>query len=90
MSQIRESPNFEDQVPVFISPQNMVTQLCPQARGFLFVASYGSQSYGEGIRPLLDTGFRTSANLGSSVCSLGTDQTENTASNSPLPLWAAA
>jgi hypothetical protein len=29
----------EGQVPVFISPKNRVTQLYPQAPGFLFVAS---------------------------------------------------
>jgi hypothetical protein len=33
LSQIRESPNFEGQVPVFISPSKRVTQLCPQALG---------------------------------------------------------
>jgi hypothetical protein len=35
LSQIRDSPNLEDQVPVFISPMNRVAQLYPQALGFL-------------------------------------------------------
>jgi hypothetical protein len=33
LSQIRDSPNQEDQVPVFISPRNRVAQLHPQALG---------------------------------------------------------
>jgi hypothetical protein len=36
--QMRDSPNLEGQVPVFISPKNKVTQLLPQALGSLFVA----------------------------------------------------
>jgi hypothetical protein len=56
LSQIRESPYLEGQVPVFISPRNRVAQLYPQARGSLFVASYDSQDYGGGIRPRLHTG----------------------------------
>jgi hypothetical protein len=56
LSQIRDSPNLESQVPVFISPRNMVAQLYPQALGSLFVASYDSQGYGGGIRPRLHTG----------------------------------
>jgi hypothetical protein len=51
LSQIRDSLNLEGQVPVFISPRNRVAQLCPQALGSLFVASYDSQDYGGGIRP---------------------------------------
>jgi hypothetical protein len=42
LSQIRDSPNLEGQVPVFISPRNRVAQLYPQALGSIFVASYGS------------------------------------------------
>jgi hypothetical protein len=45
LSQIRDSPNLEDQVPVYISPRNRVAQLYPQALGSLFVASYDSQGY---------------------------------------------
>jgi hypothetical protein len=33
LSQIRESPNLEGQVPVFISPRKMVAQLYPQTLG---------------------------------------------------------
>jgi hypothetical protein len=33
-------PNVEGQVPVFISRWNSVAQLYPQARGYLYVASY--------------------------------------------------
>jgi hypothetical protein len=54
-SQIRDSPNLEDQVPVFISPRNSVARLYPQARGSIFVASYDSQSYEGGIQPCLHT-----------------------------------
>jgi hypothetical protein len=55
LSQIRDFPNLEDQVPVFISPWNRVTQLYPQALSSLFVASYDPQGYGGGIRPRLHT-----------------------------------
>jgi hypothetical protein len=46
MSQVRVFLNLEDQVPVVIAPRNRVTQLYPQARGSLFVASYDSHGYG--------------------------------------------
>jgi hypothetical protein len=46
LSRIRNCPNLEGQVPVFISPRNRVAQLYPQALGSLFVASYDSQGYG--------------------------------------------
>jgi hypothetical protein len=49
-SQIRDSPNLEGQVPVFISPRNRVAKIYPQALGSLFVASYDSQGYSGGIR----------------------------------------
>jgi hypothetical protein len=39
LSQIRDSPNSERQVPVYISPRNRVAQLYSQAVGSLFVAS---------------------------------------------------
>jgi hypothetical protein len=55
LCQIRDSPNLEGQVPVFISPRNGVAQLYPQAPGSLFIASYDSQGYGGGIRPRLHT-----------------------------------
>jgi hypothetical protein len=38
LSQIRDSPYLEDQVPVFISPRNRVAQLYLQALGSIFVA----------------------------------------------------
>jgi hypothetical protein len=57
LSQIRDSPNLEGHVPVFISPRNRVAQLYPQALGSLFVASYDSQGYGGGIRPHLHRGY---------------------------------
>jgi hypothetical protein len=60
LSQIRDSPNLEGQVPVFISPRKRVVQLYPQALGSLFVASYDSQGYDGGIRPRLHTGIRLS------------------------------
>jgi hypothetical protein len=60
LSQIRDSPNLEDQVPVFISPRNRVAQLYPQTLGFLFVISYDSQGYGGGIRPHIHTGMNWS------------------------------
>jgi hypothetical protein len=49
LSQIRDSPNLEGQVPVFISPRNRVAQLYPQALGSFFVATYDSRGYGGGI-----------------------------------------
>jgi hypothetical protein len=45
LSQIRDSANLECQVPVFISPNNRVAQLYPQALGSHFVASCDSQGY---------------------------------------------
>jgi hypothetical protein len=48
LSQIRDSPHLEGQVPVFISPRNRVAQLYPQAPGSLFVASCDTQGYGGG------------------------------------------
>jgi hypothetical protein len=59
LSEIRDSPNLEDQVPVFISPRNRVGQLYPQALGSLFVASCNTQNYGGGIRTHLHADLRT-------------------------------
>jgi hypothetical protein len=53
LSEIRDSRNLEDQVPVFIFPRNRVAQLYPQVTGSISVASYDSQGYGGGIRPRL-------------------------------------
>jgi hypothetical protein len=43
LSQIRDSPNLEVQVPVFISPRKRVARLYPQALGSLLVTSCDSQ-----------------------------------------------
>jgi hypothetical protein len=55
--QIRDSPNLEIQVPVFMSPRNRVAHLKPQALGSLFVASYQSQSCGGNIWIRLNAGI---------------------------------
>jgi hypothetical protein len=44
LSQIRDSPNLDGQVPVFISPRKRVAQLYLQTLGSLFVASYDSRA----------------------------------------------
>jgi hypothetical protein len=56
VSQIRDSPNLEGQVPVFISPWNRVARLYPQTLCSLFVASYDSKGYSTDIRPRLHKG----------------------------------
>jgi hypothetical protein len=56
LSQIRDSPNLEGQVPVFVSLRERVAQLYFQALGSLFVASYDWRGYGGSIRPRLSTG----------------------------------
>jgi hypothetical protein len=56
-SQIRDSPNLEGQVPVFISPRDGVTQLHPQTLGSLFVPYYESRGYSGGIRARLHRGY---------------------------------
>jgi hypothetical protein len=72
LSQIRDAPNLEGQVPVVISPRNRVAQLYPQALGSRFVATYGSQGCGGDIRTRLHAIF------GFSLYSLGSDHsTEN-------------
>jgi hypothetical protein len=42
LSQIRDSPNLEYQVPVFIFPRNRVARLYPPALGSIFIVSYDS------------------------------------------------
>jgi hypothetical protein len=56
LSQIRDFPNLEGQVPVFISPRNRVAHLYPQALGSFFVTFYDSQGYGGGIWTRLHAG----------------------------------
>jgi hypothetical protein len=63
LSQVRDSPNLADQVPVFISSRNRVARLYPQALGSLCVASYDSQGNGGGIRPRLHTGVDFISNI---------------------------
>jgi hypothetical protein len=46
---IRDSPNMEGQVSIFISPRNTVAQLYSWVLGSLFVACYDSQGYGGSI-----------------------------------------
>jgi hypothetical protein len=53
---IRDSPNLEGQVPVFISPRNRVAQLYPRKLGSLSIASYDSQGYGGSILNSFHTG----------------------------------
>jgi hypothetical protein len=57
LSQIRDSPKLEGQVPGFISLMNRVAQLYPQALDSLFFAAYDSQGYGGGIRTHLHAGI---------------------------------
>jgi hypothetical protein len=61
MSQIRNSPNLDDHVSVFISPRNKAAQLYLQALSSVFVASCDSQSYGGGIRTRLHAGQVTNS-----------------------------
>jgi hypothetical protein len=54
---LRPTPNLEDQISVFMSPSDRVTQLHPQAPGSHSVAFYGSQGYGGGIVTRLHMGY---------------------------------
>jgi hypothetical protein len=57
LSQIRDSPNLEGQVPIFMSLRKRVAQLYPQALGSLFGAPYDSQGYGGGIQTRFHAGW---------------------------------
>jgi hypothetical protein len=57
LSQFPDSPNLEDQVPVFISSKNCLAQLYPRALGSLLFASNDPQGYGGGILTRLHTGL---------------------------------
>jgi hypothetical protein len=46
LSQTRDFPNLDIQVPIFIFPRSRVARIYPQALSSLFVASYDSQGYG--------------------------------------------
>jgi hypothetical protein len=56
-----------------------MAQLCSQALGSLFVAFYGSQGYGGGIRTRLHAG-RLPNPIWFSLYSLGTDLIQDTVS----------
>jgi hypothetical protein len=77
LCQIRDFPNLEGQVPVFVYLRNRVVLLCHQVLGSLFVASYVSQGYGGGIRTRLHTGS-WSYRLTTNYNILGTKRAENT------------
>jgi hypothetical protein len=51
LSQIRESPNLEGQVPVFMCPRNRVALLYPQALGSLFIVSMTRRAMVEVFNP---------------------------------------
>jgi hypothetical protein len=65
LSQIWDSLNLDDQVPVFTTPRNRVAHLYPQAPGSLFITSYDSQGYGGGIWTHFHTSTLTAPNLSS-------------------------
>jgi hypothetical protein len=52
---IRDSPNLEDQVPIFISPRNRVAQLYPQALGSTLSAEFYQNTRASG--PQFSTAF---------------------------------
>jgi hypothetical protein len=54
---IRDTPNLEGQVPVFISPGNRVAQLYPRAMGSLLSPLTTRRDYGRGILTRLHTGL---------------------------------
>jgi hypothetical protein len=57
LSQIRDSPNLQDQVPIFISARNRVAQLYPQALGSQ------SQVHVEALLLYLASGWRVRRNI---------------------------
>jgi hypothetical protein len=56
LTQIRDTPSLEGQIPVFIFLRNKVAHLYPQALGSIFVVSYDTQGCGGCIRPRLHAG----------------------------------
>jgi hypothetical protein len=60
LSQIRDYPNLEGQVPEFISPRNRVAQLYHQTLGSIFVAPHESHAYSGGIRTRFHAGIEAS------------------------------
>jgi hypothetical protein len=55
-SLLHPTPNLEDQVPVFMSPNERTAQLYSQAPGSLFFPFYYSQGYGASILTHLHAG----------------------------------
>jgi hypothetical protein len=51
LSQIQDSPNLEDQVPVFMSLRNSVARLYPQALGFLNSILFSNMEYTSASQP---------------------------------------
>jgi hypothetical protein len=68
LAQIRDSPNLEGQVAVFITLRNKVARLYTQVLGTFLVASYDSQGYGGGIRTRLHTGYQLLASHSCIYC----------------------
>jgi hypothetical protein len=64
LSQIRDSPNLEGKVPVFISPRNRVAKLYPQTLGSLSVAfiTHRAKVEVEGSKSKLLYNWRFTAN----------------------------
>jgi hypothetical protein len=79
-SQIRDYPNLEGQVPVFISPRNRVTRLYPQTLGSLFVASYDTQGAAVEVVEPASTRGTPSVLVVIHMYSLGVAPTEKTVS----------
>jgi hypothetical protein len=57
LSQIRDSPNLEGQVPVFISPRNRVVLLYPQALSSLLLTSTSHRAMVEAFGPASTRAF---------------------------------
>jgi hypothetical protein len=63
LSQIWDTPNLEDQVPVFVSPRYRMARLYPQALGFIFCASWMCELYYD-RRPVGQSVLVSSTHLG--------------------------
>jgi hypothetical protein len=61
LSQIRNSPNLEGQVPVFISPRNRIAQLYPPALGSIFVSQKRASDFNKYVTVCAD-GFTLNPN----------------------------
>jgi hypothetical protein len=75
LSEIQDSPMLEDQAPIFMSSTDRVAQICPQALGSLFVASYHSQFFTELLIPLYNPGTDRTENARHVIaCSLSSSE----------------